>query len=113
VCETCGHSKVACVCGLSYRERLLGVTVHGSALASRTKRRYYDIGGLDAQFGEDSATRRERYMEETRGLGIVKPLADGSLAHKNQRTGNVERLSEKQEREMALHLLGPDPLDDF
>lgn len=56
---------VGCACGLSYRDKLLSLSVDTSWMA-RDKKNYYDQSALNDTFGEDSD---ERMMDETQGVG--------------------------------------------
>ena len=53
-------------CGPCFRARLLSVRLDTSVTSSRTPRNYFDRESLAEAFGDDA---RERYMEETKGLG--------------------------------------------
>jgi hypothetical protein len=66
-CETCGRGTWACVCGLSFRERIRTFQVSYKNFDTRTLRNYWDSGAIDSQFGEDS---EERYLEETKNKDI-------------------------------------------
>lgn len=86
-CETCHHSTVSCTCGLSYRERLRGVTISEANFVTKDKHAYYDRGALDATFGDD---RVDRYWEETEGAGALNPDGKGGFVHTDHR-GNTHQ----------------------
>jgi hypothetical protein len=72
VCPDCGDQHMGRCGGLSFAARLRSVRLDLSVTESRTLRNYYDHEALDDMFGEDEGTRRERYADETKGMGAVK-----------------------------------------
>jgi hypothetical protein len=75
-CGDCGSEHLPPVpCGLSFRDRLATVQVSEQGFDTVEKRRYFDSVALDEAFGPD---RRERMLDETRGLGPVQTAEDGT-----------------------------------
>ena len=71
-CPDCGDQHLGRCGGVSFIERIRSLELDRSVTESRTPRNYYDHEALDDLFGEDEGTRRDRYMDETKGLGAVK-----------------------------------------
>lgn len=71
-CIDCGDHHLGRCGGLSFVQRLRSVRLDLSLTQTRTRRNYYDRESLDDMFGEDEATRKERYWDETKGMGAVK-----------------------------------------
>lgn len=73
-CPRCGRGTWACACDLSFREKLLALQVSYKGYETRDRKNYYDSEALDSQFGADA---KERYLEETKGLGSLHRARDG------------------------------------
>ena len=74
---------------MTYAQRLRTVQVDGSALQSRSKARYFDdavvaqsfaVGGTKPMTGKE---RKELFMDQTHGLGLVKTSKDGTLTRES------------------------------
>lgn len=72
MCPDCGDAHMGRCGGLTFAQRLRSVRLDTSVTPTRTPRRYYDAESLDDMFGEDEATRIERYNDDTKGRGFVK-----------------------------------------
>lgn len=86
-----GSSKVEC--GPHFRRRLASLSLSPELTATRTKAVYYDRESLADTVAPDA---QERMYDSTDGLGFAKTLADGSVVHRNRKTGEVERLTDDQ-----------------
>ncbi|MGH7342877.1 MAG: hypothetical protein ACREKH_20525, partial [Candidatus Rokuibacteriota bacterium] len=79
-CESCGSEHLPPVpCGLTFKERIKTARFGSDWMPARQSARddagtYYDRSALDEAFGPD---RREKMLEETRGLGPVQVDEDG------------------------------------
>lgn len=56
---------------MSFVAKLKTVQIHGSVLETRSKQNYFDDDSLTQIFGEDRKERKERSLDETRGIGPV------------------------------------------
>ena len=63
-------------CSRCFRARLLSVRIDTSGMETVERHAYYDREALAQSFGEDA---RERYMDETKGLGAGYRGPDGDL----------------------------------
>lgn len=69
-CSSCGSEHLPPVpCGLSFIDRLRSVQVNERNFDTAERHNYYDRSALDEAFGPD---RREKMLQETRGLGPVQ-----------------------------------------
>lgn len=66
-CPDCSDVHLGRCGGLSFVERLRTTQIHGDALPTKTKRKYWDQSALDDQFGDDAA---ERVLDQTEGRGF-------------------------------------------
>jgi hypothetical protein len=64
-------------CGFHFRQRLRSIRLDASVTETRSKQNYYDTQAVADAFGEDA---RERYWDETSGLGAVERV-DGEFVH--------------------------------
>lgn len=72
ICEACGHMPRSCTCGLSLVEKLRTVQLGSGATETRTKRSYYDDEPVSELFGGMRRDeRKQRYMDDTKGLGAA------------------------------------------
>ena len=78
---------VSCTCGMSFREKLLGVTISQEHFETVDKRAYFDRAALDSTFGSD---RVDRYWDETDGAGALNPDGEGGFVHTDHR-GNTHQ----------------------
>ena len=67
-CESCGHMPAGCTCDLSFADKLRSIRLSNTVTETRTKRVNYDREALADTFGPDA---RERYLDETAGLGAA------------------------------------------
>ena len=113
--ESAGES-VPCACGkpatangrecpAHFRARLLSVRLDTSVTETRTKRNYFDREALAGSFGDDA---RERYMEETKGLGAGYRDERGELVRRGP-DGQPLPISERDLDD--VYLSGPE-VDD-
>lgn len=89
-CPSCGSEHLGGPCGMTFAERIRSVQINRSGWETAEKRNYYDAEPINAVFGEDS---RERWMDETEGMGGLKLKRDGLYRRGEQ--GPV-RLTEKE-----------------
>lgn len=98
-CPRCTRLPFACACNLSFKDKVLGLTISHAAQPNRVFRRNWDDELINSQFGGDPKSRREQYFSETHGLGHVKADASGRLWHKDRKDGEVKPLTESQAKE--------------
>lgn len=91
-CPKCHHSVVACTCDMSYAAKLRGFQVHGSVTETATRRRYFDEQALNEQLGSTAKDRKERYVEQTKGLGHARTDSQGRVWHKDRKAKEVRQL---------------------
>lgn len=66
-CSRCGHMPAGCTCNLTLAEKLRTIRLSVTATPTRTHD-MVDREALADTFGPDA---RERYMDETKGLGAA------------------------------------------
>lgn len=80
-------------CPFHFRQRLLSINLDEASFDTVDLKNYYDQSSVDDMFGHDS---KDRYMDETDGLGAAYRAKDGSYVHRNRKTGDYERLDASQ-----------------
>ena len=67
-CPDCHRMEgISCTCGMPYKEKLRSIHVHGSVTPTQTKRKYWDQGALESQFGDHA---RDYSLDMTDGQGL-------------------------------------------
>jgi hypothetical protein len=104
ICESCGHMPAGCVCGLNFAEKLRTIQLSPSAVPTRTKRRYWDEESLADTFGADA---KDRYMEETKGLGAA--YRDGKGGFMRRGKDGFQRVTDHELH--SVYLNAPEDAD--
>lgn len=93
-CEKCHRMiGVGCACELSFFEKVSSVTIDKAKMETTELHNYYDQEAVTDMFGHDA---KDRYLDETDGLGAAKPGRDGAFWHTNRKTKEPERLTARQ-----------------
>ena len=96
-CETCGHMPSGCVCNMTFSERLRSIRLSNSVTATRTKRNNFDAEALADTFGPDA---RERYMDETKGLGAA--YRDKTGRYMRRGDGRMVPVTDREMRDVYI-----------
>jgi len=96
-CESCGHMPAGCTCDLSFADKLRSIRLSNSVTETRTKRVNYDREALADTFGPDA---RERYLEETHGLGAA--YRDGKGGYMRRGDGRMVPVTDREMREVYV-----------
>lgn len=88
-------------CPRHFRERLLSVHVDYAKMETSELHNYYDREAIESHFGDDA---KDRYMDETDGLGAAWSTPDGYM-HIDRKTGEPARLDA---RDLDRTYLGAD-----
>lgn len=93
-CPSCGSAHLGPVpCGMTFGQRMKTTKVDWAKLETKDLKNYYDKAAVQKAFGHDA---RDRYYDESDGIGAAQQDSKGEWWYKNRKTKEVEKLSEKQ-----------------
>ena len=90
-CATCGRGSWACVCNLTFAQKVKGIQF--SAAAKTFPRNYYDTQAVNSQFGADA---QEKMLDDTDGIGALRRGSNGELYRRDRQTGDYVRATEQE-----------------
>ena len=70
-----------------FREKLLSLQISPQVRQPEARRNYFDAESVHSIFGEDA---QEQMLDDTGGLGYAKTGPDGTLYHRDRKTGDIE-----------------------
>lgn len=98
----CGERHLGHCGGISFRDRLRSAQIHESVRETASRRSYYDHEAVDEQLGSNRKDRKERFLDNTKGIGTTRKAPDGHYYRKDRKDGGYVPVTDRELETLGL-----------